>query len=171
MKIINIVFVAFFCLVCLVLSGGCSQQKQSEIDIPRSVQGIYLCSSKDSVVNCLKKKGYKYEILSKEHIYVDLEHSLYEGISLNLYFVEDMCFGMSYQPTKDRSQFDNMAIELKKQYPMHDEHKGIGENGDAVLYSYNNGQTKIILRTDFGAICYYDIKLDSVYRQLHPNDY
>lgn len=170
-KIINIVFVTFFCFVNLVSCGGSSQQRQSEIDIPRSVHGIYLCSSIDSVVDYLKEKGYKHEILSKEHIYVDLEHSSYEGISLNLYFVNDRCFGIMYQPTKDRSEFDYMSRKVKNQYPLHDEHKGIGENGDAVLYSYENSLTRIYLRTDHGAIGYYDVKLDRVNRQLHPNDY
>jgi len=164
--VIAVTGIILFCVI------SCTNNSQNTPrDIPRSVQGVNLCSSTDSVVDYLREKGYNYEIVSKEHIYVDLEHSSYEGISLNLYFVNDRCFGMAYQPTKDRSEFDYMSRELKENYPMRDENKGIGENGDAVLYSYSNGLTKIKLRTDVGAIAYYDVKLDSVNRQLHPNEY
>lgn len=163
---------SFLAIILYLVSCSGNNKSQQATEIPRSVIGINLCSTKDSVVVYLKERGLKYEILSKEHIYVDLEHSVgYEGISLNLYFIRDKCFGMAYQPTKSRTDFDIIAQDIKNKYPMQNEHKGIGENGDNVLYSYSNLTTTIKLRTDFGSICYYDNELDSINRQNHPEDY
>lgn len=162
-----------FAIISILFAISCgSNTSEKSNNVPRTIEGITLSETKDSVLGRLKQLGYKYEFLSPNHIYIDLENSSNaNGISLNLYFVDNMCFGISYQPTKSKPDFDIMANNLKSQYPMQDEHKGIGENGDNVLYSYRDSTTILKLRTDYGAICYYDIKLDSINQIRHPEQY